>query len=401
MERKRRLEKIVLSTLVSAALMTQPVLLVSAEQGTSITQTANNPFIQVKGLDSEDRSKQYEAMKLSPAGWKVGMVLSNEPFAVVTKVDTEGANVRIWTGVLTRELNTLQVFWDEIRVENSGKLDFRVTDELEVVKGYFASSSQEYYRTKVYLGKVPWADIPTDPEAALKGSSVVPAEGSLNVYGIAFKNTNIVISPTLGPVKQEKNIPAQIPTLKKFKETSIAKLPTDAEGHWAKEEILDLMKKSIIEGYEDQTIRPDRTLSKAEFVTLLVKSLGYEPTTTEVSGYTDLGKHWARTFVATAQESGLLDRKTNQLNFGPDSAISRIEMVELINRILSKYGVSVKTEAVSLKDTASLTDANKSALQVVVNAGIVGGYPDGSFRPQGSLTRAEAFKVISRVLNLL
>lgn len=393
--KRSKLGRILFASLMSVAIMAQPAVMASAAQG------ASSPLTLVKGLDYEERNQAYDAMTLSPSGWQAGMVVSKDPYAVVTAADAKGANVRIWTGVIAREQNDLLVYWDEIRVETSGRIDFHATDVGETIRGYFESPSQETYRTKAFLGKVPWADIPTDAEAARNGSSKVASDGVVNVYGIAFKDPNQAVSATPGPVRQETDIPDAVPTLKKFKETVVEKLPEDAADHWAKEEILDLMKKTIIEGYEDHTIRPDRTLSKAEFVTLLVKSLGLDPAKAPVSGYADLGEHWSGPMVAAAQQSGLLDKKPVELNFAPDTPISRMEMVELVNRILHMYGLSFKADALSFSDTASLTETNKASLQAVVNAGIVGGYPDGSFRPKGSLTRAEAFKVVSRVIHLL
>jgi hypothetical protein len=393
----RKLERIIIASLVSIAILVQPGITANAAQAA----LASSPFAPVQGLDYEERDKQYEALKLSPAGWQVGMVISKEPYAVVTKVDTMGANVRIWTGVIARDYNDLLVYWDEIRVESSGRVAFHATDVGETMTDYFENASQESYRTKAYLGKFPWADIPTDAEAALEGSSKVSSDGVVNVYGIVFQDQNRAQASSPGPVKKETDIPDVVPTLKRFKETAVTKLPSDAESHWAQEEILDLMKKSIIEGYEDHTIRPDRTLSKAEFITLLVKSLGIDPAKSGVSGYEDMNNHWSGPMIAAAQGSGLLEAKPVDLNFAPDMAISRMEMAELINRILLKYKVTLKAESLTFTDTGRLPEANKAALKAVVNAGIVGGYPDGSFRPEGSLTRAEAFKVISRVIHLL
>lgn len=394
---KRKLGRIILTTLAAVTMMTQPAVLVGAAQG---VQTSS-PFAQVQGLDYEDRNKQYDTMTLSPSGWQTGMVLSKEPYAVVTQADAKGANVRIWTGVMARDYNDLLVFWDEIRVNASGRLEFHATDVEETIHAYFESPTQEMYRTKAYLGKFPWANIPTDAEAALSGSSKVSADGALNVYGIAFKDPNRAVTAVPGSVKKATDIPDVVPTLKKFKERAVPNVPLDAEAHWAREDILDLMKKSVIEGYEDQTIRPDRTLSKAEFVTLLVKSLGLDPSNIAVSGYADLGSHWSGPMIASAQRFGLLDKNPVDLNFAPDMSITRMEMVELVSRILLKYGVTLKDGAISFNDTISLTEANRTSLQTVINAGIVGGYEDGSFRPKGSLTRAEAFKVVSRVIHLL
>ncbi|MFK7696066.1 S-layer homology domain-containing protein [Paenibacillus sp. HJGM_3] len=406
---RRNLKRLALASVMSLTMLAQPALAATGTETPSATSSSGVPsptsgtslFASVKGLDYEARNLQYEAMKLSPTGWQVGMVISKEPYAVVTKVDTEGANVRIWTGVLARDYDDLLVLWDDLRVLASGKLGYHATDVEETMRSYFASPSQEPYRTKAYLGKVPWANIPTDPESAQKGTPKVTADGVLNVYGIAFDNPDRAVAPSTGSVTKSADIPDVVPTLKKFKETSVAAVPWDAASHWAKDEILDLMRKSIIEGYEDQTIRPDRTLSKAEFVTLLVKSLGLEPSKAPAAEYADLGQHWSQPMIAAAQQFGLLDKKPVELNFSPDTPITRIEMVVLASRVLKQYNVALQGSSITFNDTSALTATNTASLQTVIQSGLVGGYEDGSFRPQGSLTRAEAFKVISRLIQLL
>ncbi|KRE69207.1 S-layer homology domain-containing protein [Paenibacillus sp. Soil750] len=392
---------LVTALLVLSILSPTTVLASEAAVNSAVSVQASKPFAVLKGLDNEARSQQYENMKLSPAGWQVGMIISKEPYAVVTSVDASGAHVKIWTGAIARDFNDLLVFWDEIGVEVSGKLDFHATDVEETTRSYFESASQESYRVKAYLGKVPWANIPTDAEVVRDGSTKVTSNGLINVYGIVFQNPDRAVAPTLGSVKNLPDMPDAVPTLRTWKQTSVSAVPSDALTHWAKDDILDLMQKSIIDGYEDHTIRPNRTLSKAEFVTLVVKALGIEPVQTPVKGYEDMGKHWSTSMVASAQTMGLLDLKPVDVNFSPDLPITRIEMVGLVDRILQKYAVKGGAGTGEFTDIGSLTDGNKASLQNVIHAGIVGGYEDGSFRPQGSLTRAEAFKVISRIIHLV
>ncbi|KRE93064.1 hypothetical protein ASG89_06010 [Paenibacillus sp. Soil766] len=390
------------TALLALSIMSPSVVLANEEAVNSVTTSqVSNLFAALQGLDYEARNEKYATMKLSPAGWQVGMVVSKEPYAVVTKADASGIHVKIWTGAIARDHNDLLVFWDEIGIDNAGQLDFHATDVEESIRSYFESASQEFYRVKAYLGKVPWANIPTDAEATLNGSTKVTSDGLVNVYGIAFQSPDREVAKSLGSVKKAADIPEVVPTLRRWKQTTVTTVPSDAESHWAKEEMLDLMQKSIIDGYEDHTIRPNRTLSKAEFITLVVKSLGIEPVKSLVVGYEDMGKHWSSGMVASAQTMGLLDIRPVDLNFSPDLLITRIEMVGLVDRILKKYAVKGAADTGDFTDISNLTDLNKTSLQHVIQAGIVGGYEDGSFRPQGSLTRAEAFKVISRIIHLV
>ncbi|TVY10415.1 S-layer homology domain-containing protein [Paenibacillus cremeus] len=403
-----KIAALVTMTIVSqSSMLAGEALAAAAAPAVASVSVSSSPLSQVQGLNSLERNKLYEGITFNTAGWQIGTIVSKEPYAVVTAFDEKGPIVRVWTGVLVREGSDLETNWDELRVSTAGKVLLHVTDLDATIPGYFASPSKDMFKSKAYLGAYPWADIPTDPEAEKAGSDKVTSNIALHVYGNISMDKSEVVSTNLGPIKKEAAIPDTVPALKRFGEIAVPKLPVDATTHWAKDEILDLMKKSIIEGYDDHTIRPDRTLSRAEFLTLLVKTLGLSAAgkgtiTGEELGYIDLNTHWALPAIEEAQQFGLLDKKPASFKFEPDAPMSRIEMIGLLGRVLQKYGAagSGASEAPGFSDTGSLTEASKAALQAVVGAGIVGGYPDGTFRPDGKLTRAEAFKVISRLFQL-
>ncbi|MNP63158.1 hypothetical protein D3C76_1585230 [compost metagenome] len=76
-------------------------------------------------------------------------------------------------------------------------------------------------------------------------------------------------------------------------------------------------------------------------------------------------------------------------------------MVELIARAYDKFHLHSASEGVTFTDTAGLSASRQESLNKAVAAGLIGGYPDGTFRPEETLTRAEAFKVLSGLISLL
>ena len=65
------------------------------------------------------------------------------------------------------------------------------------------------------------------------------------------------------------------------------------------------------------------------------------------------------------------------------------------------YGIDVNTTAIAYGDAADIDDYAKDAVYALANAGVVGGYEDGSMRPQGEATRAEVAVMIYKFLNVI
>jgi basic membrane protein A len=105
---------------------------------------------------------------------------------------------------------------------------------------------------------------------------------------------------------------------------------SDISGHWAEQTILKLVEKNYISGYPDGTFKPNNTITRAEFVKILTSVMGIAP--------------------ATGGESTFLDVSTSDWFFGYVAA--------------------------------------------AVEKGIIGGYPDGTFKPNDPITREQAAKIV-------
>ncbi len=166
---------------------------------------------------------------------------------------------------------------------------------------------------------------------------------------------------------------------------------TDLAGHWAEKGILEFVGLGVIKGYPDGSFRPDAEISRAEFACVLVNALGLKPQKHAV--FDDTADHWAKDYINTAAAYGIVvgfDAKT----FGPDLRITREQMAVMVGRV-KRYAAS--PDDIIFKDNADISDWARVAVAASVKAGIMVGYPDNSFRPQGVSTRAEAVTVVLRI----
>ncbi len=166
---------------------------------------------------------------------------------------------------------------------------------------------------------------------------------------------------------------------------------SDITDHWAKPYIDDLIAKKAISGYPDGTFKPENTISTAEFTKLLVSALGHN------AGNADNG-HWASRYMNKAYELDLiLSREAEFKDY--DAAITRGMMARMIRRAMDETYDDLLQYVPQIKDYQTLDGFNQNAVLIVYRAGIVTGYPDGTFKDQNIATRAEATTMLARLLD--
>jgi hypothetical protein len=168
---------------------------------------------------------------------------------------------------------------------------------------------------------------------------------------------------------------------------------TDIAGHWAEANIQALVDMKAITGYPDGTFKPDNTITRAEFATVLVKAYDLELQSGKV--FNDTQNHWAKEYIATAAANGIIQGYSDT-EFGPDDKITREQMAVMIIRA---EGADTAAGELSFTDSASISSWAVDAVITAAELGIITGYPDNSFKPQGNATRAEAATIIIRAIN--
>ena len=172
---------------------------------------------------------------------------------------------------------------------------------------------------------------------------------------------------------------------------------TDMEKHWASSSVMTLVNKGVISGYPDGTFRPERTMTRTEFTVLVVKSMGLQPVSAKVIKFKDkiAVPGWAQGYVAAAAQAGLLPQVWGT-SFKPAANITRADMAYMIGKAL-KAKVSKKPQ-LKFKDKIPAWAA--SYVAYCQEKHIISGYPDRTFNPSRSATRAEACTIIVNALQV-
>lgn len=168
----------------------------------------------------------------------------------------------------------------------------------------------------------------------------------------------------------------------------------DINGHWAENDIIKLLNKKVISGYPDGSFLPERTITRAEFAVILVKA--YALPLIEEDVFKDSRNHWARDYIATANLNNIISGYNDEA-FGPDDQITREQMAVMVSR-----AAKLDTEGAPLifTDKNDISEWAKNAIERITFNKVINGYPDGTFKPKQSTTRAEAATVIVKTLEL-
>lgn len=169
---------------------------------------------------------------------------------------------------------------------------------------------------------------------------------------------------------------------------------TDIGENYAKEQINDLANQDIIDGYGDNTFRPDNLITRAEFSNILVKAFDLEDT--EVSGiyFIDVKpSDWYYKPVTILKKLSIVDGYDNK-NFKPNTNITRAEMLTAIVRVNDNLKLSSR-----LKEYKDISTNNwaYSYINSAYRAGII--YGNSSYlKPNEYVKRAEIAYSVDKAL---
>jgi len=164
---------------------------------------------------------------------------------------------------------------------------------------------------------------------------------------------------------------------------------------WFLKNVAVLIGKKIVNGYDDGTFKPGEQVTKAQFIKMVVTSLG----NIDLMPAED---YWARTYIQKAQDLELLNKTDEKTRENYESLMSREDMAVIISKVIVNEGFDENLEksyASDIKDYESMDSDHKGYVLKAYSKGIITGYEDGEFKPKNGLTRAEAATVIVRMLD--
>lgn len=169
----------------------------------------------------------------------------------------------------------------------------------------------------------------------------------------------------------------------------------DIDGHWAELQIEYMMSKDIVGGYPDGTFKPGNTITRAEFMKMVNNSGGF--TAAGAKTFTDVSAaDWYAPEVAKAAAAGYISGYPDG-SMKPNANISRQEAAVMVAKV-SKLGDSAAAELSKFSDAADIAAWSKTAVAACSQAGYISGYPDGTFRADKFITRAEAITIIKNTM---
>lgn len=146
-----------------------------------------------------------------------------------------------------------------------------------------------------------------------------------------------------------------------------------------------------ISGYPDNTVKADGNVTRAEAVTMLVRLKAYPLTEGEEIFKDVKANAWYEAFISAAYKNNILEEKKGEA-FRPDEKITRGELAQLISHIDKKNNAK-----------ATFSDITGHKYEAAINQSFgnkrISGYPDGTFKPDNAITRAETARILNSLFD--
>lgn len=171
--------------------------------------------------------------------------------------------------------------------------------------------------------------------------------------------------------------------------------------HWAYSYVTALADKGIINGYTDGGFKPEKTVSREEFVKMIISATGLYDKNADCE-FLDVAKDtWYYNYIASAYRNNIISG-INEDFFGVGNMLTREDASVIATRIISKFSYITEPEQEKgFSDFNSISDYAKESVQILSKIKIINGFEDGTYRPKGFLTRAEASKIIYMIRTYL
>lgn len=169
----------------------------------------------------------------------------------------------------------------------------------------------------------------------------------------------------------------------------------DLTGHWAAASVQGWIDSGLVQGYPNGRFGPDLTIARAELIAIINRTFGLNQQ--EKVQYQDVkAASWYYGEVAKANAVGYISGFGDG-NFRPEAPVTRQEAAAIIAKLLKLDISNTGDQLSSFKDQSKAAPWARSYLNSVIKHGYLDGYPDGTLRPNGPVTRAEAVVMLQRL----
>ena len=216
----------------------------------------------------------------------------------------------------------------------------------------------------------------------------------LGVYFVDTENGTLVfvggkVDRATGTIK------AELPHLSTYALLEYDRTFGDVKYHWAKNFIESMASKHILDGKAQDKFAPEDSMNRAEFAKVIVQALSLDIKTYRGS-FEDISTgDWFADYVQTAFDNNLIQGKVAGKLFDPNGKITRQEMMTIIGRAMGEKAIRDANSILGYyKDADKVADFAKDFVALLIEKQLVGGYPDMTLKPEASINRAEAAKII-------
>lgn len=169
---------------------------------------------------------------------------------------------------------------------------------------------------------------------------------------------------------------------------------SDISTHWAKKEINQFISSGYVNGYEDGTFRPDNSITRAEFVKLVNKYFGFN--NKEDIKFSDVNTNdWYYNDICIASKAGYINGYEDK-TFKPNKTITREEVAKILISIKNQQDVNYD-KLNKYPDKNKVSNWAKPYIEGAIEQGYLKGNDLGFLNPTNNITRAESITVLSRV----
>lgn len=270
------------------------------------------------------------------------------------------------------------------------------------------AGTQDVYVENMYAYKG-WDEPVTDPTATAKPDTTV-AEGTSGARpasgggGGGSGSGTASVSATPTPIPEETSAPGSSSDdgAGDADNTAIKSGFIDMDGfEWAEEAVNALHEREIVFGITEDLFAPDREITRAEFITLLMR--GFELIGEDATcSFTDVPDGaWYYPAVAMAYSMGVVSGY-DDTTFGANDKVSRQDMAAMIIRLIEKLGLSISKERAydGFDDDSEISEYAKDSVIELYEGGIIDGVGENRFDPQGTANRAAAARILYATLKM-
>jgi hypothetical protein len=176
----------------------------------------------------------------------------------------------------------------------------------------------------------------------------------------------------------------------------------DTKGYWGATYADFLLLSGITTGYADGTFRPNQNITRAQFAAMLYRYLGLEANqytgVTLPFADTDAIPDYALPAIRALYAEGVINGSTGsdgQLYFNPSASLTRAQAATMIGRTQAK---GYATVSLSFSDADKIPSYATYYIQTMAAQGVIGGYTDGTFRPNSNITRGQMAKILYNLM---